>query len=172
MSVRIIESAGRYPILTGASMIARIVGWAGIAIAAIGFIWGAADVFNAVDVNGNYQHINPFVAIQGLLKIGGAISLAFLALLVILVSEAVSVFIDIEANTRRTAEATTRQRIPENIVEGAPPKIRGFGVGADVRHQVFGIGTITETLGNDLVRVVFKNDGHLAVCPLQDLRQI
>jgi hypothetical protein len=83
----------KYPILRMVSTLVRIVGWVFLIISAILFFVGLANL------GGN----SILGTVGGILAIVNSLSLALFSLILIVIGEAVQVFIDIEKNTSMTA---------------------------------------------------------------------
>lgn len=97
----------KYPALQTAARLARIIGWLGLFIAGLLFLYGLYQLvtgLSATDTQTADQATSILGLVAGGLKVWAALSLAFVSLILVLVGESVQVFIDIEANTRLSCE--------------------------------------------------------------------
>ena len=112
---------GKYPVLQGLSGLARFVGWLAICVAGILVIYGLVKL-------SEYKN-DPRDAFTGILNIGSGLGIAMLALMVILVGEAIKVFVDIEGNTSeavrilRDLQKAEVGLVTDRVVASAKPSV-------------------------------------------------
>ncbi|HTU54356.1 MAG TPA: hypothetical protein VMF62_10325 [Acetobacteraceae bacterium] len=94
----------RYFVLRAFSLILRILGWIGVIVGLILFVVGLVELLRSSSDVGNMLIARDVL--------GGGIGLVITGLILVLYGELIEVFFDIEANTRRTAEAIARLAAP------------------------------------------------------------
>ena len=156
----------KYPALRTASGAAILFGWAGIIAAVLLFIWGIIDISSTA---GQYGGGNPFYAIFGAIKIGNALALGLMGVLLVLAGEVAKVFIDIERNTRTgigtDLAPTTADRLGgEDHYAGAgwsfvPAPFEGIRPDVEVRHKMHGRAVVLDVYSRSSVRVRFHGSG-------------
>lgn len=137
----------KYPILRMVSTLVRIVGWVFLIISAILFFVGLANL------GGN----SILGTVGGILAIVNSLSLALFSLILIVIGEAVQVFIDIEKNTSMTA-VLIRGFSHENSGNIGNPEALNT-VSPNVFPKPFqSLSGTTLTLGSELIDVPYPLD--------------
>ena len=146
----------KYPVLSGVSGLARIVGWVFLLIGGLIVLFGIVRLLT--DQNQLYQGALSF---QALSIIGTGVSQVFFSLLLIIIGGAVKVFIDIEHNTSRliadSPPSTPVDTINSSTLMTGEPALY-YAVGQRVVHSHWGKGEVTKSFKpSALSRVRFDN---------------
>jgi hypothetical protein len=154
----------KYPVLAGVAVLARVAGWIVLGIAGFIFLSGLFGLM------GSY---NPIDQGRSMLSVVSAIGIIPFAVMLILVGEAVKVFVDIEHNTAQIVVALgggltgiTGDAATVSVPTASDLRI---ALGGRVMHNRFGVGVIvamTDTEAN----VKFDAEKKVMRIPLAELK--